>query len=67
MKARINYYNVQCCTCGSGLIGEQHWFEAPSIIVECMNPNCEARGKKWKLPIQRIELEPAELDLSPPY
>ena len=58
MKAINNYFNVQCGTCGTGMLGEQHWFEAPAIIVHCQNPNCTEYENKYKLPIQRIELEP---------
>ena len=58
MKARIDPGRVSCGTCGVGLIGEQAWFESPAIIVHCQNPQCDEYEKQYKLPIQRVELEP---------
>jgi len=39
------------------MIGEQHFFEAEHIIVHCVNNDCIQQNNKYKLPIQRIELE----------
>jgi hypothetical protein len=58
MKARIDPGKVSCGTCGTGLKGEQAWFESPSLIVYCQNPQCEEYDKKYHLPITRVELEP---------
>lgn len=58
MKVVLEHFSVKCNTCGMGIMGEQHWFEAPSIIVHCINPECAEHGKKYHLPITRIELEP---------
>jgi hypothetical protein len=66
MKAIINYFHVQCGTCGSGLKGEKAWLEAPASVVECINPDCPETGKQYKLPIQRIELEPFVMREVPP-
>lgn len=60
MKVILNHYHVQCATCGSGIQGQQAWIEAPNIIVECANPNCENYGHRYKLPITKLDLEPFE-------
>lgn len=65
MKAIINYFHVQCGTCGSPLKGDKAWLEAPAIIVECINQDCKETGKQWRLPIDKRELEPFEMPHEP--
>lgn len=61
MKVILNYFNVQCAHCGSGIRGEKAWLEAPAIVVECPNPDCAESGKQYRLPVNKVELEPFEM------